>query len=176
MCCLALFASLQAMAEMPGPDPKALWEYMTKTSPYTQWKFWDDHQGMLPGDEPHGSFHKVYVNDIAYASTSAPTKNGSVVVKGNYNDKKELMAFMVIYKVEGYNPSAGDWFWVRYTPEGKAKPPDGKIIPQQKVIIEIVIDRIIFLEWVECSIRPAFNVRPVMVPVVRMPELLLQII
>lgn len=126
VCCLTLFASLQTMAEMPGPDPKALWEYMTKTSPYTQWKFWDDHQGMLPGDEPHGSFHKVYVNDIAYASTSPPMKNGSVVVKENYNDKKELMALTVMYKVEGYNPDAGDWFWVRYTPEGKAKP-QGKV-------------------------------------------------
>lgn len=126
VCCLTLFASLQTMAEMPGPDPKALWEYMTRTSPYTQWKFWDDHQGMLPGDEPHGSFHKVYVNDIAYASTSTPMKNGSVVVKENYNDKKELMALTVMYKVEGYNPGAGDWFWVRYTPEGKAKP-QGKV-------------------------------------------------
>ncbi len=120
--CLSLFMAVQTMADMPGPDPKALWKYITQTSPYTEWKFWDDHQGMLPGDEPHGSFHKVYVNDIAYSSESAPMKNGSVVVKENYSDKKKLMALTVMYKVDGYNPDAGDWFWVRYTLKGKAKP------------------------------------------------------
>jgi len=24
----------------------------------------------------------------------------------------------VMYKVEGYNPDAGDWFWVKYSPQG----------------------------------------------------------
>ena len=33
-------------------------------------------------------------------------------------------------KVNGYNPNDGDWFWVKYTPEGEAKPfgkPAGRI-------------------------------------------------
>ena len=120
--CLTIFIGTTAMAEMPGADPKELWEHITKTSPYTQWKFWDDHKGMLEGDEPHGSFHKVYVNDIAYGSSSAPLEYGAIEVKENYNKKEKLMAITVMYKVKGYNPEAGDWFWVRYSPKGKAKP------------------------------------------------------
>ncbi len=120
--CLTIFMAATAMAKMPGPDPKELWEHITKTSPYTQWKFWDDHKGMLEGDEPHGSFHKVYVNDIAYGSSSVPLEYGAIEVKENYNKKEKLMAITVMYKVKGYNLEAGDWFWVRYSPKGKAKP------------------------------------------------------
>ncbi len=47
-------------AEMPGPDPNELWEYITKSSPYKEWSFWSDHQGMQPGRAPHGPLHKVY--------------------------------------------------------------------------------------------------------------------
>ncbi|MBW2140827.1 MAG: hypothetical protein JRG97_07115, partial [Deltaproteobacteria bacterium] len=53
-------------AEMPEADPVALWNYITKVSPYKNWKFWADHQGMQPGRAPHGPLHKVYVNDRAY--------------------------------------------------------------------------------------------------------------
>jgi hypothetical protein len=120
--CLAVFMVTSVMAEMPGADPKELWEHITKTSPYPQWKFWDDHKGMLEGNEPHGSLHKVYVNDKAYASHSTPIEYGAIVVKENYNKKKKLMAITVMYKVNGYNPEVGDWFWARYTPKGKAKP------------------------------------------------------
>jgi len=119
---MAVFIGTSAIAQMPGADPKELWEHITKTSLYTQWKFWDDHQGMLEGNEPHGSLNKVFVNNKAYNSSSAPYEYGAIVVKENYNKKKKLMALTVMYKVKGYNPEAGDWFYVRYTPRGKAKP------------------------------------------------------
>ena len=120
--CLAVFMVTSAMAKMPGADPKELWEHITTTSHYTQWKFWDDHQGMQEGNEPHGSLNKVYVNDQTYNSTSAPFEYGAIVVKENYNKKEKLMALTGMYKVKGFNPKAGDWFYVRYTPRGKAKP------------------------------------------------------
>jgi hypothetical protein len=53
-----------AFAGMPGADPDALWHYITKVSPYKEWSFWPDHQGMQPGRAPHGPLHKVYVNRI----------------------------------------------------------------------------------------------------------------
>ncbi|MCF6247765.1 MAG: cytochrome P460 family protein [Desulfobacula sp.] len=119
---LAVFIGTSAMAQMPDADPKELWNHITKISPYTQWKFWDDHPGMVKGREPHGSFHKVYVNDQAYGSHSAPLKYGAIQVKENYNKNKKLMALTVMYKVKGYNPDDGDWFWVKYSLSGKAKP------------------------------------------------------
>jgi hypothetical protein len=32
---------------------------------------------------------------------------------------KKLVAITVMYKVKGYNPEAGDWFWAKYGPDGK---------------------------------------------------------
>ena len=54
ICSLCLiFIVSTASAEMPGPDDKALWQYITNESPYTGWSFWDDHQGLQEGDAPH---------------------------------------------------------------------------------------------------------------------------
>ena len=119
---IAVFVGTSAMAKMPGADTAELWDYITKTSPYTQWKFWDDHKGMSEGRAPHGPLHKVYVNDKAYNSSSVPLEYGAMEVKENYNKAKELKAITVMYKVKGYNPADGDWFWVKYSPEGMAKP------------------------------------------------------
>lgn len=117
-----LGGSVMAFADMPDPDPQALWNYITKVSPYRNWSFWPDHQGMQPGRAPHGPLHKVYVNDRALHSVKPPVQNGSIIVKENYNKAKELVAITVMYKAPGYNPGVGDWFWVKYTPDGKAKP------------------------------------------------------
>jgi hypothetical protein len=108
-----------AFAEMPGPNPEALWKHLTEESPYTQWGFWPDHQGMQPGRAPHGPLHKVYVNDRALNSSQPPVQYGSIAVKENYGKDKELKAITVMYKVAGYNSDAGDWFWAKYSPKGK---------------------------------------------------------
>jgi len=79
-------------AEMPGPDPDALWNHITK-----------------------------YVNDRALNSSRPPLQYGAIEVKENYSPAKELKAITVMYKINGYNPKDGDWFWVKYTPDGKAE-------------------------------------------------------
>lgn len=109
-----------AFAEMPGPDPDALWKYITEESPYTNWGFWPDHQGMQPGRAPHGPLHKVYVNDRALNSPQPPVQYGSIAVKENYGKDKKLKAITVMYKVSGYNPDDGDWYWAKYSSAGKA--------------------------------------------------------
>ncbi len=41
------------------------------------------------------------------------------MIKENYGpDKKTLMAITAMYKTKGYNPTAGDWYWVKYNPDG----------------------------------------------------------
>jgi len=108
-----------AFAEMPGPDPDALWKHITKESPYQEWGFWPDHQGMQPGRAPHGPLHKVYVNDRGLNSPAPPVQYGAIEVKENYGMDRELKAITVMYKVFGYNLDAGDWFWAKYSPKGK---------------------------------------------------------
>lgn len=115
---LIVFAS--AAHDMPGADAKALWNYITKVSPYTSWGFWPNYKGMLKGRAPHGPWHKVYVNKKALNSTAALVQYGAIEVKENYNKSKELKVITVMYKIKGYNPSAGDWFWVKYRLNGKA--------------------------------------------------------
>ena len=113
-------------AEMPGPNATALWMYITKEAPYTEWSFWPDHQDTQPGRAPHGPLHKVYVNDILLKSAQTPVQYGSIEVKENYSKDNELKAITVMYKIKGFNPEDGDWFWVQYTPDGKAEK-EGKV-------------------------------------------------
>ncbi len=123
--CFVLMMSafaLRAGAPLPKANPNALWQYITKTNPYKNWKPWPDHKGIQPGRAPHGPFHRVFVNDIALSSTNPPVKYGSIIVKENYNKKKQLKIITVMYKVKGYNPKDGDWFWAKYNLQGKAKP------------------------------------------------------
>ncbi len=123
LCATSLALAPMALADMPGPNAKELWNYITKVSPYQEWSFWPDHQGMQPGRAPHGPFHKVYVNDILLNSPAPPVQYGSIEVKESYNKAKKLVAITVQYKVKkGYNPNDGDWFWVKYSLKGKGKP------------------------------------------------------
>ncbi|MGM0383617.1 MAG: hypothetical protein ACQEQO_09035 [Thermodesulfobacteriota bacterium] len=98
-------------AEMPCPDPDALWEYITKDSAYTEWSFWSDHQGMQPGRAPQGPLHKVYGNSRSLNSAESPVQYGAIQVKEDYSTSRELTAITAMYKVPEYNPKDGDWFW-----------------------------------------------------------------
>ncbi|MCP3891864.1 MAG: cytochrome P460 family protein, partial [Desulfobulbaceae bacterium] len=85
-------------------------------------------QGLQEGDAPHAPQHKVYVNDIGLASSHAPVNFGTIQVKENIGKDNKLKALTVMYKVKGYNPKAGDWYWVKYGTDGsvaKAGKPKG---------------------------------------------------
>lgn len=107
---------------MPEPEAGAFWDYITEAD-YTQWKFFPGYDGMYPGQSPHGAHLKLYANDIAYkaAKEGQPMPDGAILVKENYGkDEKTLMAITPMYKVDGYNPDGGDWFWAKYGPDGSA--------------------------------------------------------
>ena len=107
---------------MPGADAGALWKHITQTSPYQKWEFWPGHAGMYPGKSPHGAFLKLYANESAIeaAKAGAPMPEGAIIVKENYGkDQKTLMAVTPMYRIKGYNPEGGDWFWGKYGPDGK---------------------------------------------------------
>lgn len=66
------------------------------------------------------TLHKVFVNETGLKSTSPAVNYGSILVKENIGKDNQLKAVTVMYKVTGYNPVAGDWFWVNYGVDGKA--------------------------------------------------------
>ena len=112
--------------KMPGPNATEFWTYISETSPYTEWKSWDDFSGMQPGNSPHGAFVKVYVNDILHKAEYTPVPFDSIIVKEAFNSDKKMTALTVMYKIKDYNPEGGNWYWVRFSTEGKGGP-EGKV-------------------------------------------------
>jgi len=107
----------------PPTDGSEFWTYITKTNPYAEWESWPGYEDIYPGQSPHGAFLKLYVNGKAFKAIKGrkvPLPSGSIIVKENYDkDKETLVAVTPMYKVEGYNPEAGDWFWGKYGSDGK---------------------------------------------------------
>ena len=114
---------------MPMPEGGDLRHHIIGQEPYKTWQLWPGKGEMYEGTEPHGAILTTYVNDIALNSIKMMKgmQNNSIIVKENYTPKKNLAAVTVMYKVKGYNPEGGDWFWVKYDPafkvlsEGKVK-------------------------------------------------------
>ncbi|WP_319543887.1 cytochrome P460 family protein [uncultured Pseudodesulfovibrio sp.] len=117
-CVVVLYSGVALAEEKPGADAKELWNYITTVDPYTEWGFWPDHKGLQPGRSPHGAGHKVFVNSAGLNSKMPPAAYGTIEVKENYSPDEKLMSITVMYKVSGYNPSDGDWFWAKYSPDG----------------------------------------------------------
>jgi len=105
-----------------GQTAAALWEEMQSAHYRTNWHYWPGKGAMYKGTKPHGAFLTTYVNDVAYDAIvhkRGSLPYGSIVVKENYMPNKKLGAITVMKKVPGFNPSAGDWFWVKFAPDGK---------------------------------------------------------
>jgi len=107
---------------MPGPTAEKVNEYIVKYDPYRAWSLWPKKGRLYKGTEPHGALLTTFINDTAYLSIRKKKGmyDGSIIVKENYTADKKFVALSVMYKVKGYNPSAGDWFWAQYDPDGKA--------------------------------------------------------
>lgn len=108
---------------LPGASAKALNEYIVKYNPYRAWSLWPGKGRLYQGREPHGLLLTTYVNDTALYAINKRTgmKDGAIIVKENYTPDKDFIALTVMYRIKGYNPEAGDWFWVKYAPDGKAQ-------------------------------------------------------
>jgi len=123
--CLPLLAlamsGAPAQEASPPTDGAGLWQYLNSTSPYWKWDMWPGKGKFYPGTAPHGALLTTYVNKAAYDGIKARTgvlPYGSIIVKENYKPDKKPAAVTVMYKVKGYNPDGGDWFWVKYDPHG----------------------------------------------------------
>ena len=124
---IVLPTALAACAGLSARQPSevsaaALWTTLESQDYASTWSTWPGKGKMYPGTEPHGMLLTTYVN--ASALTAITGKKGAmppgaVVVKENYTPQRRLAAVTVMWKVEGYNPSAGDWFWAKYAPGGK---------------------------------------------------------
>ena len=98
-------------------------EYITVADPYTKWQMWPVKGKLHKGRAPHGhgALVTIYVNRAAFGSIEGKKgmAEGSIIVVENYDPDKNLTGLTTMYKVDGYNPDAGDWYWLEATPGGK---------------------------------------------------------
>jgi len=101
---------------------KRLWTRISEEHDYRDYSYWPGHEGLQPGQAPHGPYHKVFVNPTLYNALPVEDKtvpDGGIIVKENYSADEQLASLTVMSKVEGYNPEAGNWFWAKYGPDGE---------------------------------------------------------
>lgn len=101
------------------------WDWL-KSSKFRNWAP-APGQGLeaYPGQSPHGAFLKMYMNRSAAAFPGKPP-HGSVIVKENYTeDGKTLAALTVMYRVKGYDPDNGDWYYMKFNGDGTVATANG---------------------------------------------------
>jgi hypothetical protein len=130
--CLALLVSATAwgiheiipsetFVPPPPADAEALNEYIVLNNPYRAWRLWPG-KGRLYEARPPLGLATTFVNDTAYwgIKRKKGLADGAIIVLENYSPAtREFLGLFVMYKVKGYNPGAGDWFWAQYDPSGK---------------------------------------------------------
>jgi hypothetical protein len=114
----------ETIVPLPGPDAAELKKYITTYKPYQSWNLWPGKGRFSQGTtESHGSLLTTFVNDAAFFSLKDNKKvmaDGSIIAMENYTADKKFLGLTVMYKINGYNSAAGDWFWVKYSPDDKA--------------------------------------------------------
>lgn len=106
-----------------------LWASLESQKYRETWKLWPGTSALYPGKEPHGALLTTYVNDVAMAGIQGARGTmgaGALVVKENYAPDRTLAATTVMWKIRGYNPSGGDWFWAKYGSDGRSQA-EGKV-------------------------------------------------
>jgi hypothetical protein len=118
--------------KLPLAEASSLWKHITAVDPYRNWDLYPPkkglypsmRRGLTPAKNPHGAYLKLYGNKTALQaageSEHEPMPNGAILIMEDYGkDKKTLKSITVMYKVKGYNPAEGDWFWGSYGPAGQ---------------------------------------------------------
>jgi hypothetical protein len=90
----------------------------TQIEDYPKWPAPEGFEGWQEGKSPHGSVLRYYVN--AEAQEGLMT-DGAVIVKENYSEQSDdaLMSVTVMEQRKGYDPETGNWFYVKYSPDGE---------------------------------------------------------
>lgn len=119
---IALTASVAALAseKLPAADGKEVVAYLNQAN-YPGWQLWPGKVKLYEGRHPHGAFLTTYVSKEAYQAIAGKTgiiPAGGFIVKENYTPEKQLDAITVMYRQTGYNADGGDWFWLKYKPDG----------------------------------------------------------
>ncbi|MEX2530953.1 MAG: cytochrome P460 family protein [Gemmatimonadota bacterium] len=110
-----------ASSLQPDTTGAAIWTHLHEND-YESWATWPEMGELYEGQEPHGAQLTTRLNDVAaeaLAAGSSSFPEGSLIVKENYMPDGSLGALTTMYKVPGYNPEEGDWFYTKHLANGE---------------------------------------------------------
>lgn len=113
----------------PAPRAADVWSFVTAEDYQKKWKLFPGTTAQMAGNSPHGAFISTYVNDLALDAINMKRGTmppGSVVLKENFAPDKTLAAVTLMYKVPGFDPDNGDWYWLQRTADGTVRA-EGKV-------------------------------------------------
>lgn len=108
---------------------KRLWKRITEETNFRRYPSWPQHEGIHPGQFPHGNYHRIYISPQLLSALPLPEKivpDGSIIIKVNSDSNKMEKAITIMAKVKGYDPEAMDWFWLKTDLEGNIQA-EGKV-------------------------------------------------
>jgi hypothetical protein len=112
--------------EGPEPEPtgEAVWSFLEQENYQNTWSLWPGTVELYDGGTAHMEpfLMTTYLNDVAMESITngnGSFSDGSMIVKETYVPADSTFQDVTaMYKVDGYNPDANDWFWLMASPEG----------------------------------------------------------
>ena len=104
----------------PTPEEfyQSFWKYLNKQdAPYKKWGSLPGKSGVRAGTESHGESMQTFANKTAIDKADT-LPYGSILVTENYDQDKKLKDITVMYRSKGADPQHGDWYWLKYLPDG----------------------------------------------------------
>jgi len=114
-------AAPESARALPEASAEAVLAHLEAADFRSSWDLWPGKGEKYEGTEPHGALLTTYLNPAAAraaAEGAGQLPPGAIVVKDNFMPDGTLAASTVMYKIEGYNPEAGDWWWAKFMPDG----------------------------------------------------------
>ena len=102
--------SEEEMAILPPADGEAVMEYLEQEFYSHSWT------PLILKTTTHGAHLNGYIN----------TPDNTIIVIDNHLNEDTITNTFVMYHKAGYNPEAGDWFWLEYDAEGSIEQ-EGKV-------------------------------------------------
>ena len=98
-----------------------LWQKLQDADYQNNWILVPGKGELYAGQGPHGMLLTTYLNEAAFntlESKPGAFPDGAILVKENYMPDKTLAAITVMVKEKDFAPSEGDWFFVKFGPDG----------------------------------------------------------
>jgi len=97
-----------------------LWAKLTSSNYRNKWSNFPGKPLYYMGSQ-HGRHLNTFLNTQAgkaldHGEDELPY--GAILITESYSPENQLEDIYVMQRVQGFNPSGGDWFWVKYSADG----------------------------------------------------------